>query len=159
MKEHLLERTQIIPASREKVFAFFSDPRNLEMITPPWLHFKILTHPLPQGAGSIFDYTLRVRGIPIRWRTLIEEFVPDDFFIDRQIRGPYQLWHHTHTFKSLPDGSTEMKDRVRYVIGWGILGTLAHYFWVQNDLRAIFDYRYRIIENYFKDQASSAAKK
>jgi len=150
MREYILERTQIIPQSRETVFGFFSDPSNLELITPPWLHFKILTNPLPQGARSIFDYTLRVRGIPIRWRTLIEEFVTNEYFIDRQIRGPYHLWHHTHTFKTLPDGSTEMKDRVRYVIGWGFLGTLAHSLWVQRDLQAIFDYRYQVIETHFR---------
>ena len=151
MREYLLERTQIIPRSRETFFNFFSDPRNLELITPPWLHFKILTHPLPQGAGSIFDYTLRVRGIPIRWRTLIEEFVTNEYFIDRQVKGPYQLWHHTHTFRTLPDGSTEMKDRVRYIIGWGFLGAWAHALWVERDLRAIFDFRYQVIETYFKD--------
>ena len=38
-----LHRETFIPASIEAVFDFFSRADNLNLITPPWLHFKILT--------------------------------------------------------------------------------------------------------------------
>ncbi|MFM8559020.1 MAG: hypothetical protein ACKOC6_05375 [bacterium] len=46
MHTHVLERTQWVPAIVDETFDFFADAANLESITPPWLHFRILT-PLP----------------------------------------------------------------------------------------------------------------
>ncbi len=142
MKEEVFIGTQDLPAPRSEVFAFFSDPANLEALTPPWLNFEVLTpKPLPRGEGALFDYRLRVRGLPIRWRTLIEAFVPGEKFVDRQIAGPYALWHHTHRFEDLPGGGTRMTDQVRYRVGWGLLGRIVTALWVRRDVQGIFAYR------------------
>ena len=146
MREATFVAVQDLPAPREQVFAFFADPANLERLTPPWLAFEILTpQPLPRGEGAIFDYRIRVRGLPLRWRTLIEAYVPGTRFSDRQLRGPYALWHHTHHFADLPGGGTRMTDEVRYRVGWGPLGTLAHALWIRGDLERIFAYRRAIL--------------
>jgi ligand-binding SRPBCC domain-containing protein len=143
--------TQDFPAPRGEVFAFFSDPANLEALTPPWLRFEVLTpQPLPRGEGALFDYRIRVRGLPIRWRTLIETFVPGEKFVDRQIAGPYALWHHTHRFEDLPGGGTRMTDQVRYRLGFGIFGRIVTALWVQRDIERIFEYRKRVLAERFK---------
>lgn len=150
MREELFLAVQDLPAPRDQVFAFFSDPANLEALTPPWLAFEVLTPaPLPRGEGAVFDYRIRVRGLPIRWRTLIESFVPGERFVDRQIAGPYALWHHTHRFEDLPGGGTRMTDQVRYRLGWGPLGRLVAAFWVRRDVERIFAYRRKILAERF----------
>ena len=109
MREETFVAVQDLAAPRPEVFAFFADPANLEALTPPWLRFEVLTpRPLPRGEGALFDYRIRVRGLPLRWRTLIETFVPGEVFVDRQLAGPYALWHHTHRFEDLPGGGTRM---------------------------------------------------
>lgn len=142
MREELLISIQDVPAPRCEVFPFFEDPANLEALTPPWLGFRILTPaPLPRGEGAVYDYRLSVRGLPLRWRTLIEAFDPGRRFVDRQVAGPYALWHHTHRFEDLPGGGTRLIDQVRYRLGWGPLGRIAHALWVRRDLERVFAYR------------------
>jgi hypothetical protein len=142
MREELLVSVQDVPLPRSEVFPFFEDPSNLEALTPPWLSFRILTPaPLPRGEGAVYEYQLKVRGLPLRWRTLIEAFEPGRRFVDRQIAGPYALWHHTHRFEDLPGGGTRLVDRVRYRVGWGLLGRIAHALWIRRDLERVFAYR------------------
>lgn len=151
MREEVFIAVQDLLAPRGEVFRFFSDPANLEALTPPWLCFEVLTpRPLPQGEGALFDYRIKVRGLPIRWRTLIETFVPGQTFVDRQIAGPYALWHHTHRFEDLPDGGTRMTDQVRYRLGWGIIGRIVTALWVRQDIERIFAYRQQVLAERFK---------
>lgn len=146
---HVLERVQTLPRPTEEVFPFFADAFNLEAITPAFLHFRILTpRPVTMTAGTLIDYRLRLFGVPIRWRTRIEEFDPPRGFVDVQVRGPYRLWHHTHEFTPV-SGGTRMRDVVRYAIPFGPLGTLAHALVVGRTLDRIFDFRRRHIEEIF----------
>lgn len=149
MKEEILIASQEVSATREEVFAFFSNPANLQRLTPPWVGFQILTpQPLPQGEGAIFEYRIKVHGLPLRWRTLIETWEPGKKFVDRQIQGPYALWHHTHTFEDLPMGGTRLRDRVRYRVGFGLFGRLLAGF-IRRDVERIFAYRKQVIAGLF----------
>jgi hypothetical protein len=99
MTERVYRKSVWVPASVEKVFAFFSDAQNLERMTPPWLRFKILSQSTPQiQLGTEFEYSLRIKGVPVRWRSRIDELAPNQSFVDIQLKGPYSKWHHTHTF-------------------------------------------------------------
>ena len=99
MKLYTLISTQFIEKSIDEVFTFFSKPENLSVITPSKLGFKILTPtPIEMGPGRIIDYQIYLLGIPIHWRTLITDYNPPNMFVDQQIKGPYNMWHHTHTF-------------------------------------------------------------
>jgi ligand-binding SRPBCC domain-containing protein len=134
----------------EEVFAFFSLAENLQRITPANVDFRILTPlPIEMRAGTLIDYRIKVRGFPMRWRTLIETWEPPFRFVDTQIRGPYALWHHTHEFVALADGSTEMTDVVRYRVPFGVLGLVMDKLLVNRDVRAIFDFRRSEIEKIF----------
>lgn len=151
MREELVLVTQDLPRPRSEVFPFFADPANLQRLTPPWLHFEVLTpEPLPRGEGAVFEYRLRVRGLPIRWRTLIEAYEDGSKFVDRQIAGPYALWHHTHRFEDLPDGGTRITDQVRYKVGWGFIGRIVTALWVRRDIERIFAYRKQVLAELFK---------
>jgi ligand-binding SRPBCC domain-containing protein len=139
---HVLERSQRIELPAAEAFEFFADARNLERITPGWLGFSISTPgAIEMRAGTLIDYRLRLRGIPLRWRTRIDVWEPTRRFVDVQLRGPYALWEHTHTF--IPDGdeAVVIADRVRYALPFGPLGELAHLVTVRRDLERIFDHR------------------
>jgi ligand-binding SRPBCC domain-containing protein len=146
MRTHVLERAQRLTVPVEEVFAFYADARNLEAITPPWLGFRVITPGrIEMAPGTLIEYRLRLHGIPVRWLTRITEWVPGRSFVDEQVRGPYSLWHHTHTFE--PDGAgTIIRDRVRYRLPLGPLGALAHLALVRRDLARIFAYRQTAVE-------------
>lgn len=142
MPIHTLRREQVVAAHPDAVFAFFADPFNLEAITPPLLRFAVVTPaPITMGVGAFIQYRLRVHGVPVRWDTLIQAWEPPRRFVDVQVRGPYRLWHHTHELSALDDGRTLMRDTVRYALGFGALGALAHRLIVRRDVEAIFAYR------------------
>lgn len=132
-----LERTQLVQRGLDETFAFFADPRNLEAITPPWLHFRILEAPDRLERGSFLRYRLRLYGIPVRWLTEIESWQPPRGFSDRQLRGPYLLWLHSHRFAPVAAG-TEIYDNVRYRVPGGPLAPTRL---VRRLVDEIFDYR------------------
>jgi ligand-binding SRPBCC domain-containing protein len=140
---HSLRRQQRLPGSPDDVFAFFGDARNLEAITPPLLRFRVMdSDAIEMGAGTLIRYRLRVHRVPVGWLTAIREWDPPHRFVDEQLRGPYALWHHTHTFEPIEDGAaTLMRDVVRYALPFGLLGEAARRLFVARDVAAIFDYR------------------
>lgn len=149
MTVHKLRRVQLVPKPRAEVFSFFEDATNLARITPPFLGFEILTpSPIHMHAGTLIDYRIRLFGVPLRWRTEIELYEPGVRFIDRQLRGPYQLWRHTHTFRDVP-GGTEMVDEVDYAVGFGPFGDAARALFVRRTLDRIFDYRARVVADIY----------
>ena len=142
MRVHLLERSQRVEVPPARAFAFYADAENLEPLTPPWVHFRLLTpRPIAMGAGTALDYRLRLHGVPFRWRTLIETWEPPHHFADTQARGPYRLWQHEHFFEPTGEGATVIRDRLRYALPLGPLGAAAHGLFVRRDLERIFDFR------------------
>jgi len=145
----ILLAEQTLPGPIDEVFAFFSDARNLERITPPTVRFKILTpDPIHMKVGTLIDYKLRIKGLPIRWRTRISEWDPPHRFTDEQLKGPYRRWHHAHTFKPQGDG-TLMTDRIEYrPFGGALMNAL----FVKRDVRAIFSYRQQAMTELFSGE-------
>jgi ligand-binding SRPBCC domain-containing protein len=140
---HVLETKQIIRASVERAWEFFSDPRNLSKITPPERDFTVLTA-LPERVypGMMIEYRVRpLLGIPVRWLTEITHVEQGKFFVDEQRIGPYRIWHHEHHLKQLDSGQIEMTDRVTYVLPFGPLGDLVHPLLVKPQLAKIFVFR------------------
>lgn len=141
MRIHVLHREQHLPGPPEAVFPFFADAHNLEAITPPLLRFRIVTPgPIEMRVGTLIQYRLRLHGLPISWLTSIQAWEPPHRFVDQQIRGPYALWHHTHTFTDDSAGGTLMTDTVRYALPLWPLSRIAMPL-VERDLDAIFAFR------------------
>lgn len=136
---------QYIPKDIDSVFSFFSDAKNLEHITPPLLSFHV-THMSTKSMhkGTLIDYKLKLKGIPLKWRTLISEWNPPHDFVDTQLSGPYRIWHHTHRFEKLGNG-TLISDEVQYKLPLGFLGQMMASSLVQNDVEKIFKYRREVI--------------
>ena len=144
-----LTMSQWLNAPREALFSFFADAYNLEKITPDLLGFKVLTpEPIEMGPGTLIDYKLKVRGVLIRWRTLIETWEPCDKFTDEQLKGPYKRWHHTHSFVD-ENGGTRCDDLVEYAPPGGPLAPLINKLVVQRDVEKIFTHRAKVLQDMF----------
>lgn len=156
MTDFLLRRIQVVPADLSEVFAFFEDPRNLEAITPPWLHFSVTSSSTERvGLGTEIAYRLRWQIFPMKWRSRISEYEPGSLFADEMLRGPYAHWYHTHLFESVPDG-VKMTDVVQYALPLGPIGKAVHAAVVRRQLNAIFDYRQRAIAALFERAPQNA---
>lgn len=143
---YVLETELWLPRAIDEVFDFFADAYRLEDITPPWLHFHVLTaRPISLSTGMTIDYRLRLHGLPLRWRSEISCWEPPFRFVDRQLIGPYRLWHHEHTFVA-QDNGTLVRDRVDYAVRGG---PLIHALFVRRDLERIFAYRHQRLQEFF----------
>jgi ligand-binding SRPBCC domain-containing protein len=151
---HVLRRRQQLEHPLDQVFAFFAAARNLERITPSWLRFEVRTpEPVRMEAGALIDYRLHYRGVPLGWTSQIEVWEPGRQFVDRQLRGPYGLWHHRHTFSETA-GGTLIEDEVHYAAPFGVVGEIAQPLLIERDLRRIFDYRQEAVRRIFDQEIS-----
>ncbi len=131
----------------DEVFAFFADACNLNIITPPWIGFTILTPaPIAMRRGARIDYRIRIRGVPVSWNTVITEWEPPYRFVDLQLKGPYRWWHHEHRFEACAEG-TRIIDEVEFLAP---LHWVTHPLFVSRDVERIFDYRSRALQLLFR---------
>lgn len=147
---HRLVRQQFIPASLERVWAYFATPINLNEMTPPDLNFEIISGgDTAMFEGQLIEY--RVQFLPwvrSRWLTEIAHVREGRYFVDEQRLGPYRFWYHEHRFEPKA-GGVEMTDCVTYALPFGWLGEIAHALWVRRKLQHIFDYRQKRVREIF----------
>jgi ligand-binding SRPBCC domain-containing protein len=150
---YVLESSIRVPHGLDEVFRFFSDARNLELVTPPFVRFRIVTPtPLEMREGLLIDYALRIHGLPMRWRSEITAWDPPHRFVDTQVRGPYRRWVHEHRFTDLGQ-ETLVEDRVEYRVPGG---RLAHRLFVRRDVERIFEYRSAALRRLLADDPDLA---
>lgn len=146
---YVIEKAQWIPLPRDEVFQFFCEAKNLEAITPEWLNFhikKMSTEKIQEG--SLIDYKLKIKGVPASWRTLISSWRPPFQFVDEQLKGPYALWHHTHSFEEAQKG-TLMLDQVIYKVPFGVIGNIVREVLIRSDVEKIFKHRQEQVPKLF----------
>src|SRR5262245_25949153 len=147
MADHVLERRLWVSRTRSEVFEFFADPRNLPLVNPPRAAFRWLSAPPARlSPGAVLDFSVRIVGVPARWRVMVREFDPPYRFVDVQVRGPFARWEHRHRFLEGPaPGSdragTWIDDRVTYRFPLGAAGELAHALAGGRQVRRVFDVR------------------
>lgn len=152
MKVYELRTEITVKAPLEQVWAFFSNPKNLQTITPDYMGCQIVKCPDVETIfnGMIIEYIVRpILNLPLKWVTEIKEVQPLVSFTDTQLKGPYALWHHFHSFEKI-NVQTKMLDRVRYAMPLSILGNITHQLFVKKQLEEIFKYREVTIRTLFK---------
>jgi len=104
----------------------------------------------PMHEGQVIKYKITILPlIRVSWVTEITRIKNLESFTDEQRVGPYALWRHTHTFVEKA-GGVEMTDEVKYAIPMGHLGQLANGLFVEREVNRIFDYRFQVLESYFR---------
>ena len=151
MSVQYLKTVQRIPVSLDEAWDFFSNPKNLSVLTPDKLNLKFTNELFGDEMypGQVMTYMVKpVFGIPMFWMTEITNVKAKQFFVDEQRIGPYSLWHHQHHFKPI-DGGIEMTDLVHYRIPGGFLGNIAGKLFINRQLDIIFKYRFKKVEEIF----------
>jgi ligand-binding SRPBCC domain-containing protein len=146
-----LQQEQFLPISLDEAWQFFATPKNLNEVTPRDMVFEIVSElPDTMYAGLLINYRLRpMFNIPIFWSTEITHTQEKVYFVDEQRKGPYNIWHHEHHFKAV-EGGVIMTDILHYDIGKSIFGWIAGKLFVDKKVKVIFDYRYKMLKEYFK---------
>ena len=145
MSEYILRRSLTLELPRRQVFDFFADAKNLERITPPELKFHIITpSPIEIKKDALIDYRLKLRGVPLTWKTIISVWNPPFEFVDEALKSPYKQWIHKHTFTEIEENKTLIEDEVRYRLPLAPISNLAHWF-VRRELNYIFDFRQQAV--------------
>ena len=147
---HRFETRQVAPIGLDEAWEFFSDPRNLAVITPPEMAFEVAS-PLPERMHPGLIVVHRVRplfGLPVTWVTEITQLVEGELFVDEQRFGPYRFWHHQHHFRPV-EGGVEIGDIVHYSVPLGPLGDVLNRLLIADRVRAIFEYRRAVLERRF----------
>jgi ligand-binding SRPBCC domain-containing protein len=149
---HTIQRTNLVPAPLAECWSFFSNPRNLERITPPSLDIQVTSEvPDEMYPGLLIEYrVLPLLGFRMTWLTEITHVERQVRFVDEQRVGPYKLWHHEHRFRALDQSRTEMQDTVHYVLPFSPVSEVFHGILVVKQLRRIFDYREQVIGGLFR---------
>lgn len=150
MSVHKLQFKQVIPQPIESVWQFFSNPKNLEKITPPEMGFEHTVYSNENMyAGMIIMHKVRpILNIPVNWVTEITQVNAPHFFIDEQRKGIYSFWHHQHHFEAVENG-TEMTDIIHYEVPFGFLGDIVNSIFVRNKLHEVFEYRFKKVDEIF----------
>jgi len=146
-----LKRVQLIKTDLATAWDFFSSPKNLQVITPPYLGFEIKTElPEKMYEGLFINYKVSpLLGIKLDWTTEITHVKEPFYFVDEQRVGPYSIWHHEHHFVET-DAGIEMTDIVSYKLPLGFLGKMVHPFLVAPKLQEIFNFRVNKVDEIFK---------
>lgn len=151
MKPHVYSEVTYINQSIEEVFDFFSKAENLNLLTPPFLKFKILTPlPIKMGVGTFIDYKIILNGIPFKWKTKISKWEQNKVFVDEQIKGPYKVWIHEHKFEMVESG-VKMTDTVQYQSPGWIFEPIINKLYIESKVKEIFAYRKKVLLEQFKD--------
>ncbi|TQD40074.1 SRPBCC family protein [Haloflavibacter putidus] len=150
MKIYTIHEKQKLPISLDKAWDFFSDPKNLKIITPDYMGFDIVSGAdRKMYSGQIIEYIVTpIAGIKTKWVTEITHIKEKEFFVDEQRFGPYKLWHHKHFLTPIENGVL-MEDLLHYKLPMGKLGQLAHPLLVKPKLQEIFDYRFKKLHQLF----------
>ena len=102
---YILERQQRVTASMAQAWDFLQNPANLDRITPPDLHFRIVTEvPAIMFNGLIVEYRITIPLLGTHtWVTEIKHIREGHSFVDEQRLGPYRFWYHYHEIRQERD--------------------------------------------------------
>jgi ligand-binding SRPBCC domain-containing protein len=149
MPELFVKRTRFA-VSAERLFGWYAEPEALERLIPPWQQTRII-----RRTGTVREIGSKVEirvHIGLFWQAWVSEHTACEegrMFRDSQIKGPFAVWTHTHSFE--PDGPSAcyLEDRVEYALPMGILGKMVAGGFVRRKLDRLFSYRHEFTAKAF----------
>lgn len=145
-----IRKVQTLKCTKDEIWDFISNPKNLSEITPKKMGFNVLTKPLPNKVyeGMMIHYSVKpLLGITLLWVTEITTVKDKQYFVDEQRIGPYKIWHHEHHIQELDNAEgIEMIDIISYVAPFGFIGRLMNRLFIRKQLDQIFDYRFNVLD-------------
>lgn len=149
MSDKLFARHTRIQRPAAEVFEWHTRPGALERLTPPWMRMRVTERTGGLDGGRV-SLLLRQGPWKTRWELEHFDYRPGEQFCDRQVRGPFARWTHTHRFEPDGDDGCYVEDAVAYRLPFGPLGGRL----VERELERLFIYRHRVLQ---RDLALHAA--
>ena len=152
-----------IKASVERVFSWHERDGVIARLTPPWAPLEMISR-----SGQWVEKGVRVKfrikffGISMVWLAEHFDYEKNVVFKDRQLKGPFSVWEHTHRF--IPDGESVyepnmfMEDRVRFKLPFGLL-SLPFYGLAKKEFDRMFSYRHRVLKHDLEHDLVKGSKK
>jgi ligand-binding SRPBCC domain-containing protein len=141
------ERSTLIQAPVEEVWAFHERGDVLELISPPWALPRVLVRKGALRTGSRIEMKIPFGPFRIRWLSLHVDHEDLHHFTDEQIRGPFRYWRHLHLFEP-EGGGTRLTDRVEFKLPLDFLSGWMIGWLVKLRLRRLFEYRHSAIRRH-----------
>ncbi len=115
-----IEKSLLINAPVEKVFAFMAKPENLPVIWPSLQEVRNV-QPLPNG-GYTYDFTYKMAGVRFEGHSEWTEFVKNQRIVSKTGGGVSSTFIWTYQAE---DGDTRVSVSVDYTTPGAVLGKLA----------------------------------
>ena len=141
-----IKRTKInVPV--ETLFSWHEKEGAISRLTPPWAPMK-MTGRSGNGIqkGVKVSFRLHLFKIPMIWEAEHIDYQKNRMFKDRQIKGPFSKWEHTHKF--IPEGkkSSVMVDKVKFKLPFGLFSR-PFYGFAKKEFDRMFSYRHRVLKH------------
>ena len=136
----VFEKSVLIHAPIEEVFAFHEREDALSLLTPSFPPVRIIS----KVGGIQPGGRVELRVGPFRWVALHTEYQKNRLFVDEQIEGPMNWWVHRHQFEPAGVGRTRLIDHVDYLLPGGSLVTDLFGWTATPGLKQMFAHRHRV---------------
>ncbi len=159
MKADIYIKRTKVNAPIEHVFKWHARDGAIQRLTPPWAPLKMIKrkgHGIDKGVRVTFE--IRVAGIPMIWEAHHVEYKENRLFRDRQVKGPFSLWEHTHRFEARGADETFMTDEVKFRLPFGFL-SYPFYNYAKKEFERMFHYRHRILKHDLENHVIGTNKK
>ena len=159
MKPWIYTKSTRIHAPVETAFAWHARNGAISRLTPPWAPLEMISRSgfgIDKGVKVLFR--IRMFGVPMAWEAEHIAWEENRLFRDRQIRGPFALWEHTHRFIPQSENTTLMEDEVRFRLPLGFLSR-PFYGFAMGELDRMFSYRHRRLKHDLENHADKGSPK
>ena len=133
-----------LPVSVQEAFLWHARPGALERLSPPWDPIEVLqkTGGIEPGARVKLKMRAPILPLPVLWQAMHTMYDPPYLFQDRQVKGPFASWKHTHVFSPITGNTCLLEDRIKCRLPGHPFSTRLAAGWLQNRLDRIFTYRH-----------------
>jgi len=136
----IFEKSVVIQAPIEDVFAFHEREDALALLTPSFPPVKVVS----KSGGILPGGRVELRVGPFRWLAVHTEYEKNRLFVDEQREGPMALWVHQHRFEPVGAEATRLTDRVEYRLPGGGLVNALFGWTAKPGLSRMFAHRHRV---------------
>jgi uncharacterized protein (TIGR01777 family) len=135
-----------MPVSAAELYDWHARPLAFQRLQPPWERIDLMAAVGRFGTdGYRVEFRTPIVGpLTTTWEAEAFDFQPGKQFQDRQLRGPFAFWNHTH--RMIPNGpdSSFLEEHIEYRLPFRYLGNLLGDGTARRKLSAVFAYRHAL---------------
>jgi uncharacterized protein (TIGR01777 family) len=146
MKPENFKATTKIKADIHTAFQWHEREGALFRLTPPWEKIELLEKDEGIDVGAKCNINVATGFFSIPWQAEHIEYYKDKHFKDRQNKGPFSMWEHSHDFEE-SNGTTTITDSVDYKLPLHFISKYVAGSFIRTKLKRMFRYRKNVSKN------------